>query len=260
MRRITTAREYYELSAPWREAVNFSDLQDYRTERHRQEVELEGLTGGYPADTADHFARGGKPLINYSDWLKSKKIGDGEQAAREGPVSHDVYTPDPAKWGSKRKEAVPANPSAQWGADVKRHIDQNGGWGLTMRDHPGDAPTSGFMVSHPGEREQSRSTLDPHSIRQFVHDKSDLINSHPDNYYGGWEAPRTEESGKGGQPGWYHDVSRNMQDPHDAADMALRNKQQAVYDLDHDEEVQTPDLVNRATHPGIGVFSRRWYR
>ena len=162
--------------------------------------------------------------------------------------------------GPWRKEAVPANPSAQWGADVKRHIDQNGGWGVTMREHPGDAPTSGYMVSHPGEREQSRSRLDPSSIRRFVHDKADLINSHPDNYYGGWEADRTPESGHGGQPGWYHDVSRNVQDPWEAGGMALRNQQQAVYDLDHDQEVPTPELANMATHPGIGVFSRRWYR
>jgi len=163
---------------------------------------------------------------------------------------------------ASRRLAVPKHPDAQWGADVKRHIDQQGGWGLTMKEQPGDGPTSGFMVSHPGEREESRSRLDPHSIRDYVGDKADLINSDPDNYYGGWEAPRTEESGKGGQPGWYHDVSKNVQDPRDTAETALKHNQQAVYDLDHDEEVSTPDMVNRATSPGIGVFARRskWLR
>jgi hypothetical protein len=99
-RRILTAREYHEMSAPWLEAGRDSDLQEYRTERHRQEVELEGLTGGHPADISDYFARGGKPLINYNDWMRGKKIGPGEQAARDAPISHEVYTPDPAAWGT----------------------------------------------------------------------------------------------------------------------------------------------------------------
>lgn len=145
-----------------------------------------------------------------------------------------------------------ARPDAQWGADAMRFLDKNPE-GITVRQHPGDAPSSGFMVSHPGEEEISRSRLDPHSMRDFVEEHGDQIEE-PDNYYGGWSAPRTQ---KPEQPGWYHDVSKNVQDPRDAAEMALRNKQQAVYDLDHDEEVSTPEMVNRATSPGI--HARRWY-
>jgi len=81
------------------------DLQEYRTERHRQENELEGLTGGYAADRDDYFARGGKPLINYKDWLKSRKVGDGEWADRQAPVSRDVHTPDAAAWGTEEAPA-----------------------------------------------------------------------------------------------------------------------------------------------------------
>lgn len=97
-RRILTARENYELLSPWLHEAG--TLQDYRDERHRQELELEKATGGYSADKADYFARGGKPLINYKDFLRSQKVGDGEQAAREGPVSHETYTPDPVAWGT----------------------------------------------------------------------------------------------------------------------------------------------------------------
>lgn len=81
-------------------AFQTANISDYRTERHRQEVELEGLTGGHPADEADYLARGGKPLITYKDWLKSRKVGPAEQVSRQGPVSNEAYTPDPAAWGS----------------------------------------------------------------------------------------------------------------------------------------------------------------
>jgi hypothetical protein len=96
MRRILTAREQLDLLAPWLTAGRESDLMDYRTERHRQEVELEGLTGGHPTDIEDHFARGGKPLINYKDWLKGRSTGPGEQAAASAGVDPNfTYTPPP---------------------------------------------------------------------------------------------------------------------------------------------------------------------
>ena len=233
-RRIITARDQYDMAEPWREAAS------------SPWADANGLYMG-PMKTKH------KP---YRDAYSEDENGNC--------VSCGVHFSQPHKGPheASRHTAVPKHPDAQWGADVKRHIDQQGGWGLTMKEHPGDAPTSGFMVSHPGEREVSRSRLDPHSIRDYVSDRADLINSDPDNYYGGWEADRTPESGKGGQPGWYHDVSKNVQDPRDTAELALKNNQQAVYDLDHDEEVSTPDMVNRATSPGIGLMSRRnkWLR
>lgn len=155
--------------------------------------------------------------------------------------------------GPKHPGRTAAN--AQDAADMMRFLDKNPE-GITVRHNVGDAPSSGFMVSHPGEREISRSRLDPHEIRQFQREHAEQL-AEPDNYYGGWSAPRTTDED---QPGWYHDVSQNVHDPRDAAEMALRNHQQAVYDLDRGEEVSTPDMVNRATSPGIWLNSRRWYR
>lgn len=75
-----------------------SVIDDYRIERHRQEVELEGLTGGHPADIKDYFDRGGKPLINYKQWLKSR---GGEQDRMAEPIDpHHTYTPD-SSWDDK---------------------------------------------------------------------------------------------------------------------------------------------------------------
>lgn len=82
------------------QAISAEDLETYRNERHRQEVELEGLTGGYSSDKADYFARGGKPLITLKDHMKGLKVGPAEQAARQAPVSREVYTPNSNAWGS----------------------------------------------------------------------------------------------------------------------------------------------------------------
>jgi hypothetical protein len=92
MRRILTAREQFAMLTPWLEAGRDSDLMDYRTERHRQEQELEGLTGGHPADIEDYFARGGKPLITYTDWLNGRKGWGGEKTPID---SNYVHAPEP---------------------------------------------------------------------------------------------------------------------------------------------------------------------
>jgi hypothetical protein len=93
-------RQPAKMGYRWLTAGRAEDLHEYRNERHRQEVELEGLTGGHPADIADHFARGGKPLITYKDWLRAR----AGEADREPPVGNEVYTPDPS-WGD---DDVPA--------------------------------------------------------------------------------------------------------------------------------------------------------
>lgn len=92
-----TAREQVAMLAPWLEAARDQDLHDYRVERHRQEVELEGLTGGNAADTADYFARGGKPLITYTDWLNGRKGWGGKPT----PIDPNyVHAPDAKAWGT----------------------------------------------------------------------------------------------------------------------------------------------------------------
>jgi hypothetical protein len=50
-------------------------VEDYRSERHRQEIALEAITGGHIADKQHWEAKGGK-LIDFADWLKAhKQIG-----------------------------------------------------------------------------------------------------------------------------------------------------------------------------------------
>lgn len=142
-RRIVTAREQHELLSPWQHEAG--TLQDYRDERHRQELELEKTTGGYDADKADYFARGGKPLINYNDWLRGRKVGEGEQAAREGPVSNEVYTPDPAKWGTdddapawataSRRKAAASHPDLEFQRQLGGCVHSTGGRWFTSVYH-----------------------------------------------------------------------------------------------------------------------------
>lgn len=82
------------------EAARDQDDHDYRVERHRQEMDLENQTGGYKADVKDYFDRGGKPLITYKDWMKGRAKSPAQLIDEQGPpASHEVYTPDPAKWG-----------------------------------------------------------------------------------------------------------------------------------------------------------------
>jgi hypothetical protein len=119
-RRIVTAREQYEQYE--------ASVQDYRDERHRQELELEKATGGYDADKADYFARGGKPLINYKSWLRSQK------GPEEGQASHDVYTPDPEKlghddpaWATASRIANGRHPDLDWQRQVCGCVHTTGG-------------------------------------------------------------------------------------------------------------------------------------
>lgn len=51
---------------------------DYRVERWRQEVELEGVTGNYAGDIEHWKSKGGK-LIDFRQWLISHKRTDTQQ-------------------------------------------------------------------------------------------------------------------------------------------------------------------------------------
>lgn len=53
-------------------AAHSALVQGYRDERHRQEVQLEGWTGGYVGDVIQWMAKGGK-LIDFRDWLKAHR-------------------------------------------------------------------------------------------------------------------------------------------------------------------------------------------
>ena len=47
-------------------------VESYRSERHRQEVALEGVTNGHAQDYEHWKAKGGK-LIDFGQWLKAHK-------------------------------------------------------------------------------------------------------------------------------------------------------------------------------------------
>lgn len=49
-------------------------VSNYRVEHHRQEVQLELITGGHQSDYEHWKAKGGK-LIDFAAWLKAHKTG-----------------------------------------------------------------------------------------------------------------------------------------------------------------------------------------
>lgn len=136
---------------------------------------------------------------------------------------------------SRHRHAVPEHPSRKWLDDLMAHIEDNGWYGMTIKNAPGDAPTSGYMVSLPGHEESfPLDDLSGQKLLDYIHDNYELINSDPDHYLGGWlEANR-----------WYSDVSRH----HDrakglfpAATDAFRNDQLALYDIDNDQGIDTEE-------------------
>lgn len=52
-------------------------VRSYRIERHRQEVQLELITGGHRADREHWKAKGGK-LITFAEWLALHKGGNDD--------------------------------------------------------------------------------------------------------------------------------------------------------------------------------------
>ena len=259
-RRIVTAREYYELLSPWllREAVN---VQDYRDERHRQELELEKATGGYATDKADYFARGGDPLITYKDWLKSQKMGDAEQAARQGPVSREVYTPDPARWGTDNDLPAWATTASlghrlsSFGDDVMRRLEHDSD-GMTTKRDMRPAPEDGYMVSdRDAEDVVPEHEMNAERANKYLHEHP-AIDQDEEAHYGLWHQ----------SPDYYQDTSRLFENvgPHDessAADQALKNNQIAIWDNRQNKQYNTSDLVGSGGANAMGFYhSRRWYR
>lgn len=292
-RRILTAAEQVDMLEPFqREAIRkgapFAGYDDFDacTSENSDKRDPSAYCGEIKHRTEDKEASRWYVAVDTRGMDPESHAYATEEPPGPGPGRH--HTPDtgwePSEHDERQREAVgedddsgynwgpeprgvpeshsgqdrPTKPSAQWGADVMRHLDKNP-WGVTVRDQIGDAPSSGYMVSHPGaEDEQSRSGLTPQKIREHYDRNFDLINDTPGNSYGGWDAPRTSESGKGGQPGWYHDVSQNIKDPAAAADAAVSGNQQAVYDLDNDQEISTPDMVKQ--FKGGAVNSLAWLR
>ena len=157
--------------------------------------------------------------------------------------------------------AMPAPPGHfddKWKSDTMDTINhpQTGG-GFTMRDHPGDGPTSGTMVSLPraeGHEESglTRDQVNGDNQADYMDRKWDKIHE-PNNYGGGWD-----EKGK-----WYNDVSKNFKDPWEAAGYAMKGDQAGVYDLDgyYDPQGKPTDVETpKFFHDQIAKGGARWLR
>lgn len=124
--------------------------------------------------------------------------------------------------------------------------------GFTFRDHPGDGPDSGFMVSLPNsERTTPVAEHDAEDIGSFHDEVRPVLDAHPDHYHGDW-----------GDDGLaYQDVSRNIADPWEAARRGQEDDQLAIFDLNQGDSIDTPDAVNQLfwkgdlEQPGY-IFSR----
>lgn len=182
---------------------------------------------------------------------------DADEAA-----SHRVQEDDESgyNWGPEPRHA------ATFGEEAFDHIQKNPG-GITMKRHPGDGPSSGYMVSRPGaEKKQDYATLSPRDIDDYHGDHSE-IDTDPEANYGGWEQGREPHEGPGSD--WYHDVSDNIDDSYDAARAAVDGKQIALFDndkVDHqghpldDAYVNTTSLVNSGPASATGFTHARRHR
>ena len=148
------------------------------------------------------------------------------------------------------RTAIPTNPSRKFLDDVMNSIEENNWEGITFQDKPGDAPTSGYMVSRPGrEKAIPMEELSGESIRDY------LAEGDPGDSYGGWH--ENDEDGDL----WYHDTPVNIHDSYDAAGAAAAWKQKAIFDNDkHDAHgkpldsayVYTGPLVNSGPASALG--------
>jgi GNAT superfamily N-acetyltransferase len=205
-----------------------------------------------------------------SDGFKPTSYSGEPDKWRNSPVRDDSWEWPNATQGNghnwnprfspKSKDKFSAAPPGhfddKWKSDTMDTINhpQTGG-GFTMRDRPGDGPTSGTMVSLPRSEGHEESGLTRDQVNgdnqaDYMDRKWDKIHE-PNNYGGGWD-----EKGK-----WYNDVSKNFKDPWEAAGYAMKGQQNGVYDLDgyYDKDgkptdVETPQFF----HDQIAKGGSKW--
>lgn len=110
-------------------------------------------------------------------------------------------------------------------AELARQFHENGGY--TYRNHPGDGPKDGFMVSLPGAEEISPADRFTGEIAaDFDHRRRPLVEDHEDNYNGAWNDREHNDA--------YLDVSRNHKDLWDAVEHGYgRNEAEAQHEIYH---------------------------
>lgn len=132
------------------------------------------------------------------------------------------------------RTAIPEHLDRKWKNDTMDAVlrsapDESGQHGLTQRDHPGDGPQHGYMVSLPGHEEHHpMADVSGQTLGDYGERNRDVINE-PGNQQGGWEQGRD----------WYNDVSKNYGDLFHADKDAFTGNQQALYDLDRERNVDT---------------------
>ena len=170
------------------------------------------------------------PRFEPDSWEEVGPDMDDESGYNWGPVPHGI------------PEGHVHNAAQLSPQDMDKLMGEVGQGGFTFRNKPGDGPTSGTMVSLPRE-EGHEEVMDfskgqrptPENMQDRINRKDEVVQSDPGNYHGGWEE----------EPGFYHDISRNFQDPWEAAGYALKGKQKGVYDLDgHFDQHGEPSSVD----------------
>jgi hypothetical protein len=213
MRRIVTAREQYDMLAPWREAASspWTDSEGRYTGPAR--VKAKPYRDSYSEDESGNCVSCG---VHFSQ----PHVGPHEAAA------------------AARHAGV--------GDEVFEHLKKSPG-GITFKHHPGDkgdvsvndTGSRGYMVSLPhAEKKQDFATMTPKDVDDYYHDHPEI--QEPGNSYGGWNEDREVPEPPGSD--WYHDVSQNVHDSYDATGKALDWKQKAIFDNDkHDHRGEPLD-------------------
>lgn len=178
-----------------------------------------------------------------------------EDVPNEDDESGYNWGPEPGIPESHTKRD-PVRTDAQWGADAMRTINQGGGEGMSFHGVPGEAPTSGYMVGRPGtEHDIPHGKLNPAALRDYYEQHADTLEE-PGNFMGGWQSTGRPGTPRSGQPQWYFDISRNIQDPAEAAAYAQQGNQDAVYHLDSGKEIPTSEMVQKHLKGGS---HGKWY-
>jgi len=127
----------------------------------------------------------------------------------------------------------------KWTSDV---MDAAKKGGFTLRDHVGDGPTSGHMVSLYKDSEFKRPIreLNADDVRNFVSKNAEALDK-PHHYLGGWL--------EGGH--FYLDVSVHVPEMNRATTEAVRNHQLGIYDLNNGRTLDTSEAGYLTGHPGV---------
>jgi hypothetical protein len=174
------------------------------------------------------------------DWVNPQvSITPTEQDPNAGPPQHTTWS---------RRQAL------QDTQVLKKEVMGPEG-GFTIKDHIGDGPKSGYMVSlnKSTERAYPENDFTADDIAQYQQSHASEL-SDPDCYFGAWHDPETHKV--------YLDVSKCFQDYNDAMKAAKAADQLAIFDLGSFDTIYTSRKVRRQYFPANSdpnaVFNKIW--